>query len=149
MRGGGRPRRSRRGSPVWTRPTCPTSFDKRYVKPRGQFMFEPSFPMRIAALAERVGAVLPGCVGRVNRWKQAVTNQRNILAHGLPDEDCSFDVTRMHYITRSLRWTLTLYLLLEAGVPADQLASITANNRRYERDQRNWCRVWPKVFTDA
>lgn len=115
----------------------------------GQFMFEPSFPMRVAALAQRVGAVLPGCVGRVNRWKQAVTNQRNILAHGLPDEDCSFDVTRMHYITRSLRWVLTLYLLLEAGAPADQLASITANNRRYERDQRNWRRVWPKVFTGA
>jgi len=115
----------------------------------GQYMFEPSFPMRIAALGERVGAVVPSCVGRVNHWKQAVTNQRNILAHGLPDEDSSFDVTRMHYITRSLRWVLTLYLLLEAGVPPEQLATITTGNRRYERDQRNWRRVWPKVFSDA
>lgn len=115
----------------------------------GQFMFEPSFPMRIAALGERVGAVLPGCVGRVNLWKREVTNQRNILAHGLPDEDCSFDVTRMHYITQSLRWVLTLYLLLEAGAPADELATITDNNRRYGRDQRKWRRVWPKVFSDA
>lgn len=115
----------------------------------GQFMFEPSFPMRIAALGERVAAVLPSCVGRVNRWKQAVTNQRNILAHGLPDEECSFDATRMHYITRSLRWVLTLYLLLEAGAPADQLATITADNRRYRRDLRNWRHVWPTVFSDA
>lgn len=115
----------------------------------GQYMFEPSFPMRIAVLGERVRAVLPGCVGRVSHWKRAVTNQRNILAHGLPDQDCSFDVTRMHYITRSLRWVLTLYLLIEAGAPADQLAAITANNRRYKRDQRNWRHVWPEVFSDV
>jgi hypothetical protein len=114
----------------------------------GQYLFEPSFPIRIEALAVRVGAVLPDCVGRVNRWKQAVTDQRNVLAHGLPARSGRIDLTQMHYITRSLRWVLTLYLLLEAGVPPEQLAETTKANERYERDWRNWRRVWPQVFAD-
>jgi hypothetical protein len=114
----------------------------------GQYLFQPSFPTRIAALATRVGTALPTCVGRVNRWKRAVTEQRNNLAHGLPAEDDGSDMAKMHYITRSLRWVLTLYLLLEAGAPPEHLAQVTEANRRYERDLRNWRRVWPNVFAD-
>ena len=115
-----------------------------------QYLFEPSFPMRIEALATRVGTALPTCVGRVNHWKQAVTEQRNNLAHGLPAEtgNSDVDVEKMHYIMRSLRWVLTLYLMLEAGVPSEQLTHTTEANRRYERDLRNWRRVWPGVFAE-
>lgn len=112
-----------------------------------QYLFEPSFPMRIEALATRVGEVLPDCVGRATRWKRAVTDQRNTLAHGLPPEGSGIDLTKMHAISRSLRWVLTLYLMLEAGAPAEQLAESTRANQRYERDWRNWRRVWPGVFT--
>jgi hypothetical protein len=113
-----------------------------------QYLFEPSFPMRIEALATCVSAVVPGCVGRVNRWKSAVTEQRNALAHGLPPEGSGIDLTRMHAISRSLRWVLTAYLLLEAGAPGKRLAESIQADGRYERDWRNWCRVWPKVFVD-
>lgn len=113
-----------------------------------QYLFEPSFPMRIQALAARVGEVLPGCVGRANRWKVAVTEQRNALAHGLPPAGNDIDLVKMHAISRSLRWVLTLYLLLEAGAPAEQLAESTRASQRYERDWRNWRREWPKIFMD-
>lgn len=114
----------------------------------GNYLFEPSFPMRIEALATRVRRVLPSCVGRANKWKGAVTNQRNALAHGLPPDDSDIDIAKMHAISRSLRWVLTLYLLLEAGAPAEDLAEATQANDRYDLDCRNWRREWPSVFSD-
>jgi len=128
--------------------TMPDEVRQALTQALGQYLLEPSFPMRIEALATRVGAVLPGCVGRVNRWKRAVTDQRNALAHGLPPQGSGIDLTRMYAISRSLRWVLTVYLLLEAGAPAEQLAESTQANERYERDWRNWRRVWPRVFAD-
>jgi hypothetical protein len=128
--------------------TLPYEVQEALSQALRQHLLEPSFPMRIQALATRVGAVLPGCVGRVNKWKPAVTEQRNALAHGLPPSASGIDLAKMHAISRSLRWVLTLYLLLEAGAPADQLAESTQANDRYERDWRNWRREWPKVFVD-
>lgn len=52
----------------------------------GQYLYEPSFPNRIEALARRAAEAVPECVGRINRWKRAVTDQRNTLAHGLRQE---------------------------------------------------------------
>lgn len=126
--------------------TLPNEVQEALRQALRQYLFEPSFPMRIQALGARVGEVLPGCVGQVNRWKQAVTDQRNALAHGLPPGRNDIDLAKMHAISRSLRWVLTLYLLLEAGAPAEQLAESTQANQRYERDWRNWRREWPKVF---
>lgn len=77
-----------------------------------------------------------------------MTDQRNALAHGFPPGVNDIDLAKMHAISRSLRWVLTLYLLLEAGAPAEQLAKSTRANQRYERDWRNWCREFPKVFVD-
>lgn len=128
--------------------TMPDEVRQALKQALSQYLFEPSFPMRIEALATRVAAVLPGCVGRVNRWKRAVTDQRNALAHGLPPPGSGIDLTKMHAISRSLRWVLTVYLLLEAGAPAEQVAESTQANERYERDWRNWRRVWPRVFAD-
>ncbi|WP_133147316.1 HEPN domain-containing protein [Mycolicibacterium novocastrense] len=128
--------------------TMPDEVRQALKQALSQYLFEPSFPMRIEALATRVAAVLPGCVGRVNRWKRAVTDQRNALAHGLPPPGSGIDLTKMHAISRSLRWVLTVYLLLEAGAPAEQVSESTQANERYERDWRNWRRVWPRVFAD-
>ncbi|MGD1239271.1 HEPN domain-containing protein [Mycobacterium seoulense] len=128
--------------------TMPNEVRQALTQALGQYLFEPSFPARIEALATRVGAVLPSCVGRANRWKRAVTDQRNALAHGFPPEGSRIDLTQMHAISRSLRWVLTVYLLLEAGAPAEQLGKSTQANERYERDWRNWRRVWPKVFVN-
>ncbi|MDO2981397.1 MULTISPECIES: HEPN domain-containing protein [Mycobacteriaceae] len=114
----------------------------------GQYLYEPSFPTRIEALATRAAEAVPECVGRINRWKQAVTDQRNSLAHGLRSEGEESDLVEMHYIARSLRWVLTVCLLMEAGVPVDRLADAVRANSRFERDARNWRRVWPKVFAD-
>jgi hypothetical protein len=75
--------------------TMPDEVRQALTQALGQYLFEPSFPMRIEALATRVGAVLPGCVGRVNRWKRAVTDQRNALAHGLPPQGSGIDLTKM------------------------------------------------------
>ncbi|MGV0838072.1 HEPN domain-containing protein [Mycolicibacterium thermoresistibile] len=112
----------------------------------GQYLYEPSFPRRIEALAGRAAEAVPECVGRINRWKRAVTDQRNTLAHGLRQEEENPDLTEMHYITRSLRWVLTVCLLLEAGVPSERLAGAVRANSRFERDARNWRSVWPNVF---
>ncbi|MCZ9330288.1 HEPN domain-containing protein, partial [Nocardia farcinica] len=112
----------------------------------GQYLYEPSFPNRIEALARRAAEAVPECVGRINRWKRAVTDQRNTLAHGLRQEGENPDLTEMHYITRSLRWVLTVCLLLEAGVPPERLAGAVRANSRFERDARNWRSVWPNVF---
>lgn len=67
----------------------------------------------------RVGAILPGCV------------------------------TRMHYITRSLRWVLTLYLcwrLARRLTCSRRSPSATTDTGG---DMRNWRRDWPGVFADA
>ncbi|SIG32066.1 HEPN domain-containing protein [Mycobacteroides abscessus] len=112
----------------------------------GQYLYEPSFPNRIEALARRAAEAVPECAGRINRWKRAVTDQRNTLAHGLRQEGENPDLTEMHYITRSLRWVLTVCLLLEAGVPSERLAGAVRANSRFELDARNWRSVWPKVF---
>ncbi|SIE78670.1 Uncharacterised protein [Mycobacteroides abscessus subsp. abscessus] len=114
----------------------------------GQYLYEPSFPTRIEALARQAAEAVPECVGRINRWKSAVTDQRNNLAHGLRSEGEDSDLVEMHYIARSLRLVLTVCLLLEAGVPVDRLAAAVRANSRFERDARNWRRVWPKVFAD-
>ena len=111
-----------------------------------QYLYEPSFPSRIEALASRAAEAVPECVGRTNRWKRAVTDQRNTLAHGLRSEGENPDLVKMHYITRSLRWVLTVCLLLEAGVQRERLSSAVRANSRFERDARNWRRAWPKVF---
>ena len=111
-----------------------------------QYLDEPSFPSRIEALASRAAEAVPECVGRTNRWKRAVTDQRNTLAHGLRSEGENPDLVKMHYITRSLRWVLTVCLLLEAGVQRERLSSAVRANSRFERDARNWRRAWPKVF---
>lgn len=50
------------------------------------YMHEPSMPKRVAELAESVARVAPDCIGRSNRWKQAVTSMRIRGAHGLADE---------------------------------------------------------------
>lgn len=50
------------------------------------YMHEPSMSKRVAELAENVARVAPDCVGRTNRWKQAVTKMRIRGAHGLADE---------------------------------------------------------------
>ncbi len=124
----------------------PDEVRKAVTQAVGQYLYEPSFPSRIEALASRAAAAVPECVGRINRWKRAVTDQRNTLAHGLRSEEKSPDLAAMHYITRSLRWVLTVCLLLEAGVPSDRLAGAVRANSRFERDARNWRSVWPKVF---
>ncbi|KXO99404.1 Uncharacterised protein (plasmid) [Tsukamurella tyrosinosolvens] len=110
----------------------------------GTYLFEPSFPSRMADLAEPVFAAVPSCIGRLNRWKQVVTAQRVGLAHGLRNDDT--DMATMHAVNRSLRWMLTVRLLLAAGVEPAVLREATEANRRYERDLRNWKRVLPKVF---
>jgi hypothetical protein len=50
------------------------------------YMHEPSMPKRVAELAENVARVAPDCVGRTNRWKQAVIEMRTKGAHGLADD---------------------------------------------------------------
>jgi hypothetical protein len=49
------------------RVTMPGEVRQALIQALGQYLFETSFPMRVEALATRVGAVLPGCVGWVNR----------------------------------------------------------------------------------
>lgn len=112
----------------------------------GQYLYEPSFPSRVEALASRAAQAVPECVGQIKRWKRAVTDQRNTLAHGLRQAGSNPDLTEMHYNTRSLRWVLTVRLLLKAGVPSERLAGAIRAKSRFERDARNWRRVWPKVF---
>jgi hypothetical protein len=87
------------------------------------YLWEPSYPQRLAALAADVSVAVPGVTGKTRKWQDAIRDVRVGFAHALAAGAITSD-TLHGYATleESLRWLLTGRLLLELGIPADKLA---------------------------
>lgn len=117
------------------------------MKTAKEWWGEVSFPSRIQALAERVAVAAPDCVGRTNRYKKAVTDARNVLAHGRSSRGMSdTELLKLASLSRSLRWMLTIRMLLEAGVSSEAMQLALARSDRYRWDRDFWSDQHPKVF---
>jgi hypothetical protein len=128
----------------------PDAVRKSFEDALGTWWPEYSYPMRVHALAEPVAAVVPACVGRLNRWKAAVVDQRVSLAHGLGSGGMTTEeILRMYSLNRSIRWMILLRLLLEASVSSAAILKAVNGSEQFRRDQEAWGKHWPKVFAST
>lgn len=97
-----------------------------------QYLWEPSFPQRMEALAERVSRTAPHIIGRINKWKSAVTDLRVANAHSIEGKrQVSGSELETQVISQSLMWLLAVTLLLEAGVTDREMRDALASSKRY------------------
>jgi hypothetical protein len=91
---------------------------------------------------------MPGVTGRTDRWVQEVTEVRNKFAH----RDYGFlntgDIPELVSIRDSLRWVLTGLLLLQTGLPHDELAARVDHHEPYRLFRRQACAWQPEVFAE-
>jgi hypothetical protein len=111
------------------------------------YLWEPSYPQRLAALAADVSVAVPGVTGKTRKWQDAIRDVRVGFAHALAAGAITSD-TLHGYATleESLRWLLTGRLLLELGIPADKLAEKFSAHERYQRFLRNAKRDLPAIY---
>jgi hypothetical protein len=125
----------------------PSEIQKSLTSALATWWPEYSYPMRVLALAEPVAAAVPECVGRLNRWKKAVVDQRVSLAHGIESGGVSIDdLTRMHALNLSIRWSLLIRLLLLAGVQPQALSAAANRSERFRQESLTWRTHWPRLF---
>ncbi|RYB93719.1 hypothetical protein EUA93_04715 [Nocardioides oleivorans] len=140
------------------------------------YMHEPSMAKRVAELAENVARVAPDCVGRTNRWKQAVTGMRIRGAHGLADEGAASpglnsphgeldaaqgaeparnkagpdtdanELVRLHTLALSVQWALRIRVLQACGVPDEDLTAALGTFDEYTQNRYVWRNYWPRIF---
>lgn len=132
-----------------------------------QYMWEPSMPRRLQVLAEDISQAAPDVVGKVNKWKRAVTDMRVKGAHGLagdrvslpgargtghettqgPDAE-AIELTRLYSLALSVRWALRIRVLQACGVSDEALHSALGSWKEYERDRSRWATSWPEIYTE-
>lgn len=104
---------------------------------------EVGYAKRLTMLAKAAESAAPGITGRTSKWKELVYGARNGFAHRpvgvnfLGDKD----IDRYMTIILSLRWVLTMVLLLQADIDPAALAERTADHEAYKRflaDVRRW-----------
>ena len=100
--------------------------------------------------AEEVARVAPDCVGNPNKWKNAMRDLRNDLAHAnFGSDDLTDELIRaIHARSRSLRWALQIRLLQHAGASEDHLQSALQQSRRFGRDVKLWKGMFGPAITD-
>lgn len=113
-----------------------------------QYLWEPSFPERLAALLQEVNGAAPGVAGRQNKWKEAVVAARIGFAHSLESENdpAEDELRRWHVLAQSLRWLLTARLLLHAGVVAGTLTEAFDRSDAYSNFLRSALKTLPRVY---
>jgi hypothetical protein len=135
-----------------------------------QYLWEPSMPQRLSALATSVAGAVPDCVGQVSRWKSAVTSMRNSGAHGFarPETDrtatgdpgsvdgsgpradaakrAAEELLAMRALSLSLRWAMRVRVLQAAGVGDQALRDALNHWPEYERDRDHWSHHWPRIY---
>lgn len=113
----------------------------------GTYLFKTSYPARMKRTAETVARVAPDCVGDPNKWKDAMRDLRNDLAHAnFGSEDFTDELIRArHARSRSLRWVLQIRLLQHAGVSDDHLQTALQQSKRFGRDVK----LWRDIFNPA
>jgi hypothetical protein len=97
------------------------------------YLWEPSFPQRLKALADDIEAACPGVTGDLNRWRRAVVDARNGFAHRPEAHRSETDLFEFHTLGQSLQWLLTARLLLAAGVEPEVCRERFAATYRYQR----------------
>lgn len=112
-------------------------------------LWEPSFPMRIKQLADMLSDVAPEVIGIPGRWKQAVTNARHGNANSLFDTEDRDDTGLQNIVlAHSLRWLLTVVMLVRNDVSMETLRQRLLESRDYEQFKwlsLNWFpRVYPR-----
>jgi hypothetical protein len=111
------------------------------------YLWEPSYPQRLEALAADVSVAVPGVTGKTTKWRNAIRDVRVGSAHALETGAITTDVLYGYStLEKSLRWLLTGRLLLELGVPADNLAEKFSIYERYQRFLRNAKRDLPTIY---
>jgi hypothetical protein len=111
------------------------------------YLWEPSYPQRLEALAADVSVAVPGVTGNTTKWRNAIRDVRVGSAHALETGAITTDVLYGYStLEKSLRWLLTGRLLLELGVPADNLAEKFSIYERYQRFLRNAKRDLPTIY---
>jgi ApeA N-terminal domain 1 len=111
------------------------------------YLWEPSFPSRLAVLADECSTAAPRVVGRVSKWKRRVADTRVGFAHQIAKERMTAQEVQSYAVLRdSLRWLLTTRLLLEAGVPADTIAQQLGLHLPYQNFLRMAKEVLPDVY---
>jgi hypothetical protein len=107
---------------------------------------QPAFAQRMEQLADCVAAAIPGVTGQTNCWTRRVTDLRNEFAHRKYGFLEAGRVPELLAIQQSLRWLLTGLLLLQTGLPPDELAAQIEDHQPY-RLFREQAREWlPDVF---
>ena len=97
----------------------------------------PTFAQRLRTLAERVEPAAPGITGDTEKWVQQVKEARNSFAHQSTNGPRGgTDVLGYHVLAVSLRWFLTVALLLQAGVDPADLAERLRQHRSYNEFTR-------------
>lgn len=135
---------------VWPGASMPDGVRKSFTDALRDWWPEYSYPMRIHALAEPVAAAVPECVGRLNRWKTAVVEQRVSLAHGINSGGNRTDsLVKMHALNLSIRWMLLVRLLLLTGVTPQLLNAATHASELFGRERDVWQTHWPGVFASV
>ncbi|GII52809.1 hypothetical protein Pth03_11980 [Planotetraspora thailandica] len=112
------------------------------------YLWEPSYPQRIKALAADVAAVVPGVTGKTSRWSNAIVNARIGFAHGMTRSSSEDEIITFHILHGSLRWLLTARLLLEAGISPNDLSTSFARFERYSQFLRQSRRSLPRIYGD-
>lgn len=111
-----------------------------------QYLWEPSYPQRLAALLQDVDVAAPGVAGWQNRWKGAVVDARIGFAHSLESDPAEDDILGWHVLAQSLRWLLTARLLLHAGVGAGTLSKAFKEYDTYSNFLRLARKTLPRVY---
>jgi hypothetical protein len=125
----------------------PTAVSDTLSSALRQYWHEYSYPQRVREIAEPVAATVPTCIGNLGRWKNAVVEQRISLAHGMEQGGIGREqVLRMSTLNQSIRWMLTLRLLLLAGASPILLAEATDRSERFKQDIAQCREHWPGVF---
>jgi hypothetical protein len=111
------------------------------------YLWEPSFPSRLAVLADECSTAAPHVVGRVGRWKRRIADARVGFAHQIAKERITIQEVQSYAVLRdSLRWLLTTRLLLEAGVPPDTIARQLQVHPPYQTFLRRAKEILPDVY---
>lgn len=111
-----------------------------------QYLWEPSYPQRLAALLQEVNGAAPGVAGQQNRWKGAVVDARVGFAHSLESDPAEDDIRAWHVLAQSLRWLLTARMFLHAGVVADTLSEAFQRYDAYSNFLWSARKTLPRVY---
>lgn len=111
-----------------------------------QYLWEPSYPQRLAALLHEVDMAAPGVAGRRSRWKKAVVDARVGFAHSFENDPAEDDIRAWHVLAQSLRWLLTARLLLHVGVVDGTLSKAFERYDAYSNFLRSARKTLPRVY---